>query len=97
MLFLPENSQRLDGFKFIECHWAMIRLIFKYFIKKGIISALPPCPRYCRATGAAAPSALLVPACLRIYASNHNNFIAFKYNAGANIITLCYLKACSLI
>ena len=39
MLFLRENSQQLASFKFIECHWPMIRLIFTYFIKKGIISA----------------------------------------------------------
>ena len=39
MLFLRENCQRLAGFKFIECQWSMIRLIFIYFIKKGIISA----------------------------------------------------------
>ena len=64
MLFLRENSQRLVGFKFIECHWSIIRLIFIYFIKKGIFSA-PPCPRHYRATGAAAPSAPLVTACLK--------------------------------
>ena len=39
MLFLRENSQRLASFKFIECHRSIIRLIFIYFIKKGIISA----------------------------------------------------------
>ena len=39
MLFLRENSQQLASFEVIEYHWSMIRLIFIYFIKKGIISA----------------------------------------------------------
>ena len=67
MLFLRENSQQLASFKFIECHWPMIRLFFIYSIKKGIISA-PFTPCYYRAMGAATPSALpppssVVPGC----------------------------------